>query len=351
MNEADKIIDAPAPVLPADQEPVATGAESPATHSEEWNKVRNLALKQLDRFMSLEPKVLRGDDPDAIHDIRVASRRLQQVLDLICPPPPPREIRKLRRRIRRTRRALSMVRNCDVLLDLVSSTLARKRAPYREVWESVRQYLRHRRASSFEETLKKLSKANLAIFYVRLKGYLTANGTAFHAFRHSHQFDLPTELHSGLFYDRVGQSLDRVWQAFESQIEHSHLDPRGPVLHGVRIAAKRVRYLIEVIHEFDVAGSSETLAWLRKLQQHLGDWHDREVLEQMMIEMIARPEFLRDHLESAMGVEKLILRERIHKQAYVEKYLEMTRDSAEFRRVKEWVVYLRSSPSAAFDKA
>jgi CHAD domain-containing protein len=350
MNEADNTTHVTATVSPADQESVSTGAESPATNSEEWKKVRHLALKQLDRFMSLEPKVLRGDDPDAIHDIRVASRRLQQVLDLICPPPPPREIRKLRRRIRRTRRALSVVRNCDVLLDLVNGALARKRTSYREVWESVRHYLRNRRASSFEQALKKMSKANLAIFYVRLKGYLTANGTAFHAFRHPQQLDLPTELHSGLFYDRVGQGLERVWQAFESQIEHSHLDARGPVLHGVRIGAKRVRYLIEVIHEFDVAGSSETLTWLRKLQQHLGDWHDREVLEQMMIEMIARPEYLRDHLESAMGVEKVILRERVHKQAYVQKYLEMTGDSAEFRRVKDWVVYLRSSPSAAFTK-
>jgi CHAD domain-containing protein len=350
MNEADNTTHVTATVSPADQESVSTGAESPATNSEEWKKVRHLALKQLDRFMSLEPKVLRGDDPDAIHDIRVASRRLQQVLDLICPPPPPREIRKLRRRIRRTRRALSVVRNCDVLLDLVDSVLGRKRTPYREAWESVGHYLRHQRTASFERALKKMSKANLAIFYVHLKGYLTANGTAFHAFRHPHEIELPTELHPGLFYERVGQSLDRVWQAFESQIDHSHLDPRGPVLHGVRVAAKRVRYLIEVIHAFDVAGSSETLAWLRKLQQHLGDWHDREVLEQMMIEMIARPEFLRDHLESAMAVEKVILRERSRKQAYVERYLEMTRDSEEFRRVKDWVIYLRSSPSAAFAK-
>lgn len=351
MDEADKTIEAPAQEPPSSPEPVAAREPSPPAKADEWKKVRKLALKQLDRFMSLEPKVLRGDDPDAIHDIRVASRRLQQVLDLICPPPPPREIRKLRRRIRRTRRALSVVRNCDVLLDLVDGTLGRKRAPYREMWEAVRHYLRRRRTESFEKSLQRLSKANLAVFYVRLKGYLTANGTAFHAFRRPHQIELPTDLLPAQFYDRVGQSLDRVWQAFETQIEHSHHDPRGPVLHGVRIAAKRVRYLIEVIHEFEVPGSVETLAWLRKLQQHLGDWHDREVLEQMMIEMIARPELLREHLEVAMGVEKLILRQRAHKQAYVERYLEMTRDSEDFRRVKEWVVYLRSSPSAAFAKA
>jgi len=46
------------------------------------------------------------------------------------------------------------------------------------------------------------------------------------------------------------------------------------VIHGVRIAAKQLRYLLEVAHEFDVAGSQATLAWLRKLRQYLGNWHD-----------------------------------------------------------------------------
>src|SRR5881296_1043925 len=87
-------------------------------------------------------------------------------------------------------------------------------------------------------------------------------------------------------------------------------EPRAPVVHGVRIAAKRLRYLIEVFEEFKVAGSAEALAWLRCLQQHLGDWHDFEVLEELMIEMVARPAFLRDHLELALGVEKLILKNR-----------------------------------------
>ena len=87
-----------------------------ALPTNEWSKVRKLALRHLNRFVSLEAKVLKGDDPDAIHDMRVASRRLQQVLDLIFPKPLPREARRLRRKIRRCRRALGDLRNCDVLL-------------------------------------------------------------------------------------------------------------------------------------------------------------------------------------------------------------------------------------------
>lgn len=84
----------------------------------------------------------------------------------------------------------------------------------------------------------------------------------------------------------------------------------------MRIGAKKVRYLIEVIHQLEVFGSENALAILRHLQQHLGDWHDLEVQEQMMLEMVARPPFLRSHLDLAMEVEKLALRNRQRKKLY-----------------------------------
>ena len=70
-----------------------------------------------------------------------------------------------------------------------------------------------------------------------------------------------------------------------------------------------------------------------------------------MIEMVARPEFLRDRLEIAMGVQKLIVRNRVNKKALQEKYFQMAGDSAGFRQMKDWVAYLLSEPSAAFAKA
>lgn len=317
----------------------------------EWVKIRKLAVRQLERFMSLEPKVLRGDDPGAIHDMRVASRRLQQVIDLLYPPPAGSEIRKLRRVIRRCRRSLSEVRNCDVLLKSVSARLARKRVARREVWAAIETYLHQRRTKNFEKALRKISKMNMAAFYVQLKGHLTVNGNKRHATPHhiphaSIQGPTPAQ-----FYERYGGTLERVAQAFENQIEQSFADPRATVVHEARIATKRIRYVIEVIREVGVPGSDEWLGWLRQLQRHLGEWHDLEVLEQVMIEMVARPEFLRDQLPLAMGVEKVILRNRAAKKILEERYLLMARDSSELRRLKEWVAYLLESPSAALAKA
>jgi len=341
-----------APVLVTsgfDRAPQTDGA-APGDESPDWLKVRELALRQLNRFITLEPKVLKGDDADAVHDLRVSSRRLQQVLDLLYPAPP-KEIRRLRRKIRSARQALSEVRNCDVHLARVGKSLTSKRMARRETAEAIRHYLVERRAESFERALRKLSKANLTVAYVRLKEHLdwgaAADGPDGHGAASARHLSLPDELASEPFAERVRDALEKVWRDYETQIVDSQRDPETPVLHGARIATKRLRYLVEVLHAFDATGSVEVLGWLRKLQAHLGGWHDLEVFDQMLVDMVARPKFLRDHLETAMSVEKLMVRNRRAKKGYVGKYFGMTLGSAESRRLKEWIETLLSNSSGA----
>src|SRR5579863_2441339 len=209
------------PSPPPGREGVPEKKDHAAAPDGEWNKVRKLAVRQLERLMSLEPKVLRGDDPDAIHDMRVASRRLQQVLDLLYPPPAGSEIRKLRRVIQRCRRTLSEVRNCDVLLKSVSARLARKRAARREVWAAVESFLHQRRSENFQKSLRKISKMNMAAFYVHLKGHLTVNEDKRHIALHRLLDPATQELTAEQFYERLGRTVERVSHAFENQIQQS----------------------------------------------------------------------------------------------------------------------------------
>ncbi|HET7841985.1 MAG TPA: CHAD domain-containing protein, partial [Terriglobia bacterium] len=314
----------------------------------EWATVRKLALKQLNRFMALEPKVLRGDEPDALHDMRVASRRLQQILDLIYPKPRPHTIRGLRKKIQRSRRCLSEVRNCDVLIARVERELANKRASRREARQALLQFLHERRTANFEKALKKLGKINLAVFYVEMRRTLGDVISATPLLPHPHAAGDAEELTPALLCRRLAESFSSVWGDFEAKQTLSLDDPQPSAVHGTRIATKRLRYLLEVVEAFEVAGSRENLAWLRSLQRLLGEWHDLEVLEQTMIEMVARPDFLRERLDLAMGVEKLILRNRTGKKKMQEKYFQMVVGSPESARLKEWVNYLVSSPSEAF---
>ena len=310
--------------------------------------MRELALRHLNRFISYEAKVLKGDDADAIHDMRVSSRRLQQVLDLLFSQPRPQELRRIRRQIRRCRQVLGDARNCDVLLEYVGQSLARKHATRCEAWTAVQHFLLMRRSESFLRAMRKLGKINLAVLYVDLKEILLRDKAHDHAAEH-HALGSGAPHQS--FAKVMTSALQSTWSYFEDHIAESHRHSRPEVIHGARIAAKRLRYLLEVFHEFGVAGSADALSYLRQLQKHLGDWHDREVLEQMMIEMLARPEFLREHLPLAMEVEKLVLRNRESKAGFEAKYSRMSRDSGEMHRLKEWVSYLLASPSAALVKA
>src|SRR5882672_7212389 len=73
---------------------------------------------RLVRFVPLLAAVLSSDDPDAVHDLRVLSRRLQQTLDAATGTPRPPAARRLVRTLRRVRRALGEWRNYDVIVDL-----------------------------------------------------------------------------------------------------------------------------------------------------------------------------------------------------------------------------------------
>jgi len=313
----------------------------------EWNKVRKLATRYLNRLMALEAKVLKGDDPDAIHDMRVASRRLQQVLDLIFPNPLPREARRLRRKIRRCRRALGDVRNCDVLLEHAERRLARRRNSDREAWTAVKQHLHERRTESFARTTRKLSRLNLAVFYMRTKAILdrlvpkTELGHVAPPLAHPDGAVLEP------FPHRLAQALIGVWNEFEKQVSTSRSEATAASIHAARIAAKRLRYLLEVVSQLGMPGSSQALAWLRKVQQHLGDWHDMEVLEEMIIEMMARPQFLRDHLPLALVTGKLILRNRATKQGFRDKYFQMALNPPSHQEIKTWMEGFPAAPALA----
>ncbi len=316
--------------------------------SAEWARVSSLAIKHLDKCVSLEPKVLQGDDPGAIHDLRVATRRLQQVIDLVYPLPRSGEVRKLYRGLKRCRGSLSEVRNYDVLLERVDAALARKHTARREAWEAIRQYLKELRSARMEKSLRKLAKANLSAIYVRLKDYLPANGDSASATGNPGRDGTAANLTVEQFYERISDALKAVWTELEQEIAQSRYEHSPAVLHRTRIAAKRVRYLIEVTHAFDVSGSKEALIWLRSLQTQLGNWHDLVVFEESIIGMIADPAFLRDHLEMAVQIERLIMRNRVLKSTLEKKYFEMIRDRTDFIKTREWVRRVVDSPAAQF---
>jgi CHAD domain-containing protein len=300
-----------------------------------WDKARKLALAHLDRILDLVPKILRSENPDRIHDLRVASRRLQAVVDVLTVAPASSSLKRLRRKLKRARVAFSDVRNCDVLIERVERRLKRCRAGHREAWNAVLDYLRERRSEACARALRKLAKLNFGRVYIRLQSLLTSAPET--AQGNGQGASLSVAMRDVLLKSRLAEELEKTWLQFRTDLAQSQQSLSGQSIHKARIVAKKFRYLVEVMDEFRIPGSCDAVKWLREVQQYLGDWHDLDVAEQMLAEMVARPQYVLEHLEIAREIVKLIALERQAKRHLSVKYQEMALVSAEGTRLHDWV--------------
>jgi CHAD domain-containing protein len=238
-------------------------------------KLAKLARKRLERFATLFPKSLVSDARETIHDLRVASRRLQQVLRIVLPDFKSTTRRKLSRLLPKTRRAFGPCRNLDVSLGLVEKQLgAAATASLRRAWEAVGNWLEENRAAELTRAREQLQDYDLIGFIVRVRARL--------ADMHLEP-SIPEELS-----ERV-RSAFAVWKDSLASVQ---TDPDVKAVHAFRIAGKRLRYRTELLASSGEASVKRLVQDLKGLQDSLGDWHDRFVLRQHVAEFIGRPGFL-----------------------------------------------------------
>jgi inorganic triphosphatase YgiF len=76
--------------------------------------LQRIITAQTTRLHKQYDGVIRGEDPEAVHDARVAARRMRSALFFFAPWLPPKVERDLRRRLRKVGRILGPVRDLDV---------------------------------------------------------------------------------------------------------------------------------------------------------------------------------------------------------------------------------------------
>ena len=86
--------------------------------------------QQLQELMDNLPGTRQGDDVEALHDMRVASRRLRAALSVFAAAFPPKPFLALEKQVARVTDSLGVVRDADVLIEFV--TQARDAAPESE---------------------------------------------------------------------------------------------------------------------------------------------------------------------------------------------------------------------------
>jgi CHAD domain-containing protein len=333
MNTS-KVAEIHSAALPGADVPVHSLANPMHEECWEWAKLRKMTLKQMDKFMALVPLVLRDEDLTSVNGIRITCRRLEQILELVYAKPRPRHIKRLRRRLKLCRQTLGTLRNCEAMLAWAERSIAGN-DPYMEAWRGLREYLCSRRRPTAQQSLEKLGRVNVALPYLRIKRDLAMDTDQLRGSNGgiANLALTPAEL----VRQQITRSLRHRWRELEARLDRSHTDPSTHVVHGVRIAAKRLRCLIEVMSKLHMEGSAEVMEWLKSLQKTIGLWHDLEILEKMLRGILLNRESLRMSAAVTIQIEDLIQNNRTIKKASSQQFFMMTRRSADFDNVKKWV--------------
>lgn len=287
-------------VLTTDAETPRAAARKPARQP---RSLVQIIASQIAGLRLYHRAVLDTGAVEAVHKMRVTTRRLQASLDLL-----EREmkVRQSKKRLRNWRRKLSSVRNYDVFLELIEKetpSRGRARREQLELIKTILQERRVRRAAKVKRFLERIEIDSIAVALKLNMPAISEPPDAAQAITDEHddatELETPAPTMSIDEQNVAGYAAERLDQRlaeFQALAAQSHPTNDPAELHQLRIAAKRVRYLLEIVSQMGYGDASRTLTWLRTLQDRIGDWHDLEALEGEIVAIVSSVDFMRQHL-------------------------------------------------------
>lgn len=198
-----------------------------------------------------EPLVIAERIPGALHQSRVAMRRLRSAFALFKSAIADVEYQYLREELRWFTNQLGDARNLDVYL-------------MRDLPDDERETLTARRERAYDQVIAAMNSPRLRRLMLELVGW-----TAFGPWRSGRQAAKPVEAYAG-------RRLDRLWDMIAALgPELAHLDEE--TRHELRIQVKKMRYAIEFLRALYPAARADEkrfAAAVEELQETLGKLND-----------------------------------------------------------------------------
>ena len=280
-----------------------------------------------------------ADDLEYVHRMRVASRRVRNALALFGDDLPKKHADTWRVEMRRITRTLGAARDTDVQIAWVSQFLAQLPAGAQCIGvERLLLRLRQQRArlqAKIVKTLDRLEDKRVVD---------DMNETLHELIVHARVYEIesmPADL-----YERAGQAISlrlEEFLAYEAFVEHpEHIME----LHQMRIAAKHLRYTLEVFEPLYNRALRKPLKVTREIQDLLGEVHDCDV----WIEFI--PRFIEEerartaeYFGDAVPADELLAglqalqedrrQHRLHTYYMFHRFWELTREKGIWDRVRQ----------------
>ena len=213
-----------------------------------------------------------GKDIEAVHRMRVASRRLRATLPLFGPALAARRHLGWIKSVRGVTRALGEARDSDVQIEHVKAFLEPLKPPYRAGVRRLLLRLRQQRLELQPAVLKALDKFEKSGLVTEMAQTLAP----FDIYRE--RLDLQDPLLLTTAKDAIRPRLEE-FLAFDEIVPQPE---KVQELHAMRIAAKRLRYTLETFAPLFEDEARKYIKVMRASQDMLGAIHDCDVWEVML---------------------------------------------------------------------
>jgi CHAD domain-containing protein len=263
----------PAPLPPLPEPPApprSAGIEPDDPMSEAGRKTLRFHFR---RMLDNEPGTRSGEDIEALHDMRVATRRMRAAFRVFDDYYQRKAIAPHLDGLRRTGQALGAVRDLDVFREKVLAYLSTLPKAERGSLDDLLAVLERQRETAREQMVRYLDGAKYRRFVEQLAKFVETEGLGSSPVAPDGGEPRPFRVRDVApmaIYERLA-----AVRAYDEWV--SIPDPPLARLHALRIACKRLRYTCEFFAEVLGPESKTAIKEIVAMQDHLGALQDAVV--------------------------------------------------------------------------
>ncbi len=238
-------------------------ADPPAPSAPPIEHLKVLLREQLNRILVHDPGTRLGREPEELHQLRVATRRLRAYLRAAKAHLVPAWVEQIRAEVAWLGRALGPVRDLDVLLEYLEQEAGTLRVTERRAFAGLLERLHQQRTAAHATLVQTLESDRYLALLEQLEAAIPAP---------------PTDQGGGSLAEIAGREFKKLRRTIK---EHG-LDATDAVLHQIRIKVKRARYAAELARPSVGKPAVRFLRESKAFQELLGEHNDAVVTEQRL---------------------------------------------------------------------
>jgi CHAD domain-containing protein len=251
-------------------------AMDPSSHTAD---VAAAALRRLrDEWQAHEPAARLGEDPEALHALRVTGRRMDTVLSLFCDYLPAALV-KSRPKLKSLLDSMGTVRDADIRLEALRAFGHSLTEEDRGALAPLVRHLEAERDEARSRLLRVLDAKPTRHWLARLPARLAppAPGATAASSRSATALRVVPDLIRGRY-----RKLRKCARRLSSESTMSEY-------HELRVRTKKLRYALEAVAATYAPPADEMLTALLELQSRLGTQHDSDVIGEYLTQLAAHP--------------------------------------------------------------